>query len=141
MRRTMTTLVSVVALTVPVSVAGATSPVLTVKCTETLKSADVTDGGVAGTGRCTLSGAISDGGKATDYRRATSTTALIRRVVAARKGTITFLITIHLGSGSEPWSIASGTKAYRGLRGKGSQVVDKFDATPATFVMRGSVSR
>ena len=28
-----------------------------------------------------------------------------------------------------------------GLRGKGRQVVDNFSATPATFVMKGTISR
>ena len=34
-----------------------------------------------------------------------------------------------------------GTKAYKGLRGKGKQVVDNFSSTPATFVLKGNVSR
>jgi hypothetical protein len=37
--------------------------------------------------------------------------------------------------------VTSGSKAYRGLRGKGRQVVDNFSATPATFVMKGTISR
>jgi hypothetical protein len=41
---------------------------ITVRSTETLKSQDVTDGGVAGTGHFTISGAISDAGAVTDYR-------------------------------------------------------------------------
>jgi hypothetical protein len=51
------------------------------------------------------------------------------------------VITINLSTGSEPWAIASGTRIYKGLSGKGRQVVDKFDATPAVFVMSGTVSR
>ena len=114
---------------------------VTVRCTEILKDPDVTNGGVAGTGHCTISGKIKDKGKATDYRRQVGNTALIRRVVAGQKGTITFLITINLSTGGEPWSVTSGSKAYRGLRGKGRQVVDNFSATPATFVMKGTISR
>jgi len=114
---------------------------VTVRCTEILKAADVTNGGVAGTGHCTISGAIDDKGKATDYRRQIANKALIRRVVVGRNGTITFLITIHLGTGGEPpWSVISGSGRYRGLRGKGREVVDDFSATPATFVMKGAVS-
>ena len=115
------------------------SHVVTVRCTETLKNADVTNGGVAGTGRCTIRGAINDKGKATDYRKQVANTALIRRVVVGRKGAIAFLIRINLSTGSEPWSVKSGTRAYRGLRGKGRQVVDNFSSTPATFVMKGTV--
>jgi hypothetical protein len=33
-----------------------------------LKSEDVTDGGIGGTGHFTVSGAISDAGAVTDYR-------------------------------------------------------------------------
>ena len=118
-----------------------TSHDLTVRCTEILKNPDVKNGGVAGTGHCTLSGKIEDKGKATDYRRQVGNKALIRRVVAGQKGTITFLITIDLRTGAEPWSVASGSKTYRGLRGKGRQVVDNFSATPATFVMKGTISK
>ena len=133
------------AVAVPVSLAASSLTVandtLAVRCTETLKSEDVSNGGVAGNGLCTLSGAIVDRGAATDYRRVTGTTARIRRVVVGRRGTITFLIAIDLSTGSEPWSVLTGTKTYRGLRGKGSQVVDRYDATPAVFVMKGTVSR
>ena len=47
----------------------ATNHDVTVRCTEILKNPDVTNGGIAGTGHCTLSGKIEDKGKATDYRR------------------------------------------------------------------------
>ena len=117
-----------------------TSHDVTIRCTEILKNPDVKNGGVAGTGHCTLSGKIEDKGKATDYRRQAGNKALIRRVVAGQKGTITFLITIDLSTGAEPWSVTSGSKAYRGLRGRGRQVVDDFTATPARFVMKGTIS-
>jgi len=119
----------------------ATNRDVTVRCTEILKNPDVTNGGIAGTGHCTLIGKIEDKGKATDYRRQVGNKALIRRVVAGKKGTITFLITIDLKTGAEPWSVTSGSRAYRGLRGDGRQVVDNFSATPATFVMKGTISR
>jgi hypothetical protein len=135
------------ALVIAVTGSAAASTVVSgapvaVRCTETLANGDVTNGGMSGVGRCTLTGAIDDRGKTTDYRRQVGDKALIRRVVAGRKGTITFLITIHLGTGAEPqWSVISGSGRYRGLRGKGREVVDDFSSTPATFVMKGTVSR
>jgi hypothetical protein len=129
------------------SAAAAASPstassAVTVRCTETLDSAEVTNGGPSGTGHCTIRGAINDRGKATDYRTQVANTALVRRVVVGRKGTIAFLIRINLGSGSVPsWSVKSGSGAYRGLHGKGQEVVDDFSSTPATFVLKGTVNR
>jgi hypothetical protein len=106
-------------------------------------ASDVTDGGVAGTGHFTASGAITDRGGYIDYRTvdSTHTTAQVRRVTVGEKGTIVFLIVINLKSGSEPWTVISGTKAYDGLRGRGTEVVDNYADTPATFVMKGTVSR
>jgi hypothetical protein len=115
---------------------------ITVRSTEIPKGDDVTNGGVAGRGRFTMSGVITDKGKATDYRTVKRGTALIRRVVVGAKGAITFLITIHLGeTGPEPWRITSATRAYKRLRGKGRQVVDKYYETPALFVLKGTVAR
>src|SRR5690348_5522840 len=114
---------------------------LTMHCTENLTGVDVTNGGLAGHGRCTITGIIHDSGLATDYRTQNGTTALIRRVVTGAKGTITFVITIHLAEGGgEPWTIRSGTGAYAKLHGHGLQVVDNYQATPATFVLKGTVS-
>ncbi len=151
---TRTTLLALVALAlgvaVPVSLAqsppqarrSGPSGRITVRATETLKGSDVTDGGVAGRGRFRISGAITDKGKVTDFRTVKGGTALLRRVTAGARGTITFLITIHLGGPSpETWKITSATRAYKGLRGRGRQVVDNFDDTPATFVLKGTVSR
>jgi hypothetical protein len=64
---------------------------------------------------------------------------VIRRVVG-RKGPITFAITIDFGTGAEPWSVRSGSKAYRRLHARRRQVVDDFSSTPARFVMKGLVS-
>ena len=116
---------------------------LTVKCTETISAGmDVTDGGVSGTGHCAMTGMLHDSGRATDYRTQNGETAIIRRVVTGAKGTITFVITIHLASGGgEPWTIRSGTNTYAELRGHGYQVVDNFNGTPATFVLKGTVSQ
>jgi hypothetical protein len=116
---------------------------LTVNCTETVKSGiEVTDGGVSGTGHCAITGVLHDSGPATDYRTQNGETALIRRVVTGAKGTITFVITIHLANGGgEPWTITSGTKTYAHLHGRGYQVVDNYAGSPATFVLKGTVSQ
>jgi len=119
---------------------------LTVQCTETMTAAQglsptgVTDGGVAGAGRCTITGALHDSGPATDYRTQNGETAIVRRVVTGAKGTITFMIRIDMVSGREPWTITSGTKTYAKLHGRGNEVVDNYDGSPATFVLKGTVS-
>lgn len=118
---------------------------LTVQCNENLTGGgDVTNGGVAGTGHCTITGLVHDSGPATDYRTQNGPTAYIRRVVAGARGTITFVITIDLGGGgggNESWKITSATRAYKNLHGTGLQVVDNYQGTPATFELKGTVSR
>jgi hypothetical protein len=118
---------------------------LTVQCSETLTGQDVTNGGVSGTGRCALTGMLHDSGRVTDYRTQRGETAFIRRVVTGAKGTITFLITITLAGpgpgGGQPWTITSGTKTYTKLHGRGHQVVDNYTGSPATFVLKGTVSQ
>jgi hypothetical protein len=116
---------------------------LTVQCTETLvPHADaVITGGVAGTGHCTMTGVLHDSGPATDYRTANPTTIIIRRVITFAKGTITFVITIpQVGAGGERWKIMSGTKTYAKLHGRGYEAVDDWVDSPATFVLKGTVS-
>jgi hypothetical protein len=115
---------------------------LTLRCTENLTGVDVTNGGVSGTGHCTITGRLHDSGPATDYRTQTGDTILIRRVVTGAKGTITFMIKIPtIGAGGEPWTITTGTRTYAKLHGRGYQVVDNYTATPATFVLKGTVSQ
>ena len=116
---------------------------LTVNCTENISAGvDVTDGGVSGTGRCAMTGMLHDSGQATDYRTQNGEMAIIRRVITGAKGTITFVITIHLANGGgEPWKITSGTKTYAKLHGRGYQTVDNYAGSPATFVLKGTVSR
>lgn len=124
----------------PNAVASRTKGSITVRSTETLTPPYVTNGGVAATGRFSISGAIHAKGKVTDYRTVMGATAWVRRVVASRRGTITFVIRIHLGSMStERWTITAATDAYKGLRGRGTEVVDNYDNTPATFVLKGTV--
>jgi hypothetical protein len=123
------------------STPSAVSGGITVRSKEILKRPVPTNGGVAGTGHFTISGVITDKGTETDYRTVKGSTALIRRVAVAKKGTITFLIRINLTTGSAPWTITSGTKTYKGLHGKGTEVVDKYYTTPAIFVLKGTVSQ
>lgn len=115
---------------------------ITVRAWEKLKAEDVTNGGVAGTGHFKTSGVVVDAGTVTDYRKVSGNTITIRRVTVGKRGAITFRITIQMNDYSPaPWVITSATKAYKGIRGSGTQVVDNFDATPATFVLKGTVSR
>ena len=114
---------------------------LTVHCTENRTGGqDPTNGGVAGRGRCTLTGGLHDSGPVTSYRTLNGTTALIRSVVTGAKGTITFVIKVNLTGGAEPWTITSGTGAYTKLHGHGLVVVDNYASTPATSVLKGTVS-
>jgi hypothetical protein len=117
-----------------------TSGKITVQSTETLLAQDVTNGGVAATGHFTISGAITDKGRVTDYRTPKGNKVLIRRVVVGKDGTITFLITLYSGVAPARWTIASATKSYKGLHGSGAQTVDNTGSTPATFTLAGNVS-
>jgi hypothetical protein len=102
----------------------------------------VTNGGVAGTGHFTATGAINDKGTYTGYRSVKGQIAKVRNVMLGEKGTITVVITVHLGSESPaPWTITSGTKSYLGLHGKGTLTVDNYESDPYTFVMKGTISR
>ena len=102
----------------------------------------VIDGGVSGTGRFTATGAINDKGTYTHYRSVDSQNiAKVRSVNVGTKGTITFVITIDLSTGTSAWTITSGTKSYARLHGKGTLTVDNFESDPYTFVMKGTVSR
>ena len=117
---------------------------ITVRSTETLNSQDVTNGGVAGTGHFTVSGAVSDAGTVTDYRTVKGTKVLIRRVVVGKKGMITFLVTLDMSAPSTAlgqWTITSATKSYHGLRGAGKQTEDNSQSSPATFALAGTVSQ
>jgi hypothetical protein len=109
-----------------------------------LKSQDVTDGGVAGTGHFKISGAISDDGRVTDHRTVKGNTVLLRRVVVGKKGMITFLVTLDMSARSNALghsTITSATKTYEGLCGSGKQTVDDFESSPATFALAGTVSQ
>jgi hypothetical protein len=81
----------------------------------------VTNGGVAGHGNFTASGAITDKGTVTGYRTVKGALITLRFVTVGTKGTITFVVKIHtnLVPVTARWTITSGTKAYKGLHGKG----------------------
>jgi Sigma-70, region 4 len=66
----------------------------------------------------------------------------VANVLDCAVGTITFVITINtVNGGGEPWTITSGTKSYANLHGQGFQVVDNYQGSPATFVLKGTVSQ
>jgi hypothetical protein len=132
------------AITVLISSCGQNVPGsnLTVQCTDTITNPDATNGGVGGHGHCTLTGTLHDSGPDIGYRTQTPETIFIRRVISGAKGTITFVIKIPtVGGGGEPWTITSGTGAYTTLHGGGYQVVDNYQGSPATFVLKGTVSQ
>ena len=115
---------------------------LTVHCTDTITGADVTNGGVVAHGHCTLTGALYDNGPEIDYRTQTPEVITIRRVITGAKGSITLVVKIpQVGAGRETFTITSGTGAYAKLHGRGYQVVDNYQAIPATFVLKGTVSQ
>jgi hypothetical protein len=98
----------------------------------------VTDGGVAGTGRFTASGAIRDKGKVTAYRTVKGALITLRFVSAGTKGTITFVVKIDTNVGTSRWTITSGTRAYKGLHGRG---IERENADYTVSTLTGTVWR
>jgi hypothetical protein len=100
----------------------------------------VRDGSLAGIGTFKASGAITDTGKALAYRKANSQETLItlRYLTKGKKGTITYVVKIDTNAGTSRWTIASGSGAYKGLHGKGTETEN---ATYTVSVLRGTVSR
>jgi hypothetical protein len=84
---------------------------------------NVTDGSLAGTGTFRAGGAITDAGPVLAYRtvRPDGTLITLRFVAKGKKGTITYVVKIDTKAGTSRWTIASGTKAYKGLHGKGTE--------------------
>ena len=99
-----------------------------------------TDGSLAGKGTFKATGAITDAGSVLAYRRASANGTLItlRFVAKGRKGAITYLVKIDTNAGTSRWTIASGSGAYKGLHGQGSETEN---ATYTVSVLRGTVSR
>jgi hypothetical protein len=88
----------------------------------------VTDGSLAGTGTFTARGAITDKGIALGYRTVTrdfdspnGALITLRYVTKGKKGTITYVVKIDTKAETARWTIASGTKAYKGLYGRGTE--------------------
>jgi hypothetical protein len=99
---------------------------------------EVEDGGVAGRGHFTASGAISDKGTETTYRTRKAALITLRFVTVGKKGKITFVVKIDTNVGSSRWTIASGTKAYKGLHGKG---IERENADYTVSTLTGTVWR
>ena len=101
---------------------------------------DVRDGSLAGIGTFKASGAVTDTGKALAYRTVGSQGTLItlRYFTKGKKGTITYVVKIDTKAGTSHWTIASGSGAYKGLHGKGSETEN---AAYTVSVLRGTVSR
>ena len=105
----------------------------------------VTDGSLAGKGTFDASGAITDNGIALGYRTvkgdpssADGALITLRFVTKGKQGTITYVVKIDTKAGTSRWTIASGTKAYKGLHGKGTE---SENATFTVSTLRGNVSR
>jgi len=98
-----------------------------------------TDGSLAGKGTFKASGAITDAGTAIGYRTVSADKTLItlRFVAKGKKGTITYVVKIDTDAGTSRWTIASGTGAYKGLHGKGSETEN---ASYTVSILRGTVS-
>ena len=99
-----------------------------------------TDGSLAGKGTFKASGAIPDAGTALGYRtvRPDGTLITLRFVTKGKKGTITYIVKIDTSAGTSRWTIVSGTKAYKGLHGKGTE---SENARYTVSTLRGTVSR
>jgi DNA-binding beta-propeller fold protein YncE len=98
----------------------------------------VTNGHVAGIGNFMTSGAILEKGKVVVFRTVKAPLITLRYVTSGSKGTITFVVKIDTNFGTSRWTITSGTKAYKGLRGEGTEQ-ENADYTVSTLT--GTVSR
>ena len=99
-----------------------------------------TDGGIAGEGTFRAAGAITDKGPVTAYRGVNEGLILLRFVTKGRRGAITYLVKIDTTRRPviSRWTIESGTKAYKGLQGKG---IESENATFTVSTLRGKVWR
>ena len=90
-------------------------------------------------GHCTVSGAITDRGKFADDA-SLGVNPHVRAFFGA-KGTIEMNVYLERGH----WEISTGSRAYRGLRGRGWQTPTPCRSGPPNcffvFTMRGTVSR
>jgi len=97
-----------------------------------------TNGGVAGRGRFTARGAITDSGTTTTYRWVKGSLITLRTVALGKKGTLTFVVKIDTVVGTSRWTIASGTRTYKGLHGYGTETEN---ADYSVSILTGTVSR
>ena len=97
-----------------------------------------TDGSLAGKGTFKALGAITDKGRALAYRTEKGELITLRFVTIGKKGTITYRVKIDTLAATSRWTVASGTKAYKGLRGKGAER-ENDDYTISYLI--GTVSR
>ena len=102
------------------------------------KGDSVTNGGLAGTGHFTASGAISETGKAVVYRTVKDPLITLRYVTSGKNGTITFVVKINTSISTSRWTITSATKAYKGLHGEG---IESENADYTVSTLTGTVSR
>ncbi len=102
-----------------------------------------TDGGITGEGTFRATGAITDEGTVRGYRGLSTLdpkVILLRFVTKGKKGAVTYAVTID----TKPrpvisrWKIQSGTKAYKGLQGEGTETEN---ATWTVSTLRGAVWR
>jgi hypothetical protein len=106
----------------------------------------VTDGGIVGEGTFRATGAIRDRGTARAYRwlegdEATGYLISFRYVTKGKKGAITYVVRIDTTQGMPPntrWTIESGTEAYKGLQGEGTETEN---ARYTVTYLRGKVWR
>jgi hypothetical protein len=98
------------------------------------------DGGIAGEGTFRASGAITDKGTVTAYRGVKPGLILLRFVTKGKKGAISYLVNIDTTRRPviSRWKIESGTKAYKGLQGKGTETEN---ATYTVSTLRGKMWR
>ena len=99
-----------------------------------------TDGSLAGKGTFKATGAMTDAGPVLGYRTVSANGTLItlRFVAKGKKGVIKYLVKIDTNAGTSRWTISSGTKAYKGLHGKGSETEN---ASYTVSTLRGTVWR
>ena len=86
-----------------------------------------TEGGITGEGTFKATGAIADSGWVRGYRAMPNEDLiLLRFVTKGRKGSITYLVNIHIDQSPvvARWKIESATKAYKGLQGEGKEYED-----------------
>ena len=98
----------------------------------------IVNGGVAGSGDFTASGAVSEQGKVVGYRTVKMPHITLRYVTIGKKGTITFVVEIDTKAMTSRWTITSGTKAYEGLHGEG---IERENADFSVHTLSGTVSR